>query len=189
MLTIRRYKSILYGFLFLGGLACFGLAFHQHQYMQLIAVGNRAVAEQRFDSQEYEHVSRFWLAKQDILLFNQAILAYKAHNFPQAVDQFRRVSQRTHDPGLQVKTLYNLGVVMLKLNEVEGAAELFKEALRIDPQDQQAKFNLERLYQWAQLKEGDPGEASLQQAPGLDQEKGKDPPEAGASRSTPQSNI
>lgn len=182
-------KNILYGLLLLGGIACFALAFYQQRYTHFVSAGNQAVAEKRFDTQAYEYAGRFWFANQDILLFNQGVLAYKAQNFSQAADYFRRVSQRTHNPALRTQALYNLGMVMLALNEVEGAAELFKEALRIDPSDTEVKFNLERLYQWALLKEDEQGKASLEQAPGLGKDKGKDSQGEGAGRSTPKPDI
>ncbi len=178
-----------YGLLFLGGLSCFGLAFHQYHYMQLIEAGNQALAEQRFDSQEYEQASRFWFARQDVLLFNQSVLAYKAQNFTRAADQLRRVAQMTSNRKLRAQALYNLGVVVLEFEEAEGAAEMFKEALRNEPQDTEAKFNLERLYQWVLLKEGDHGEASLKQAPGVGKDQGKGNNAEGAGRSNPKADI
>jgi tetratricopeptide (TPR) repeat protein len=170
-------------------MACFALAFSQHQYTSFVITGNRAVAEKRFDTQAYDYASRVWFANQDMLLFNQGVLAYKAQNFSQAADHFRRVSQRTHNPSLRMQALYNLGLVMLALDEVESAAELFKEALRVDPLDPEAKFNLERLYQWVLLKENQHGEASLEQAPGLGKDKGEGLSGEGAGRSTPKSDI
>jgi Ca-activated chloride channel family protein len=184
------YKSIIYGLALLAGIACLGLAYHQYQYIQLITAGNRAVTENRFDTQAYDQASRFWLASEDLLHFNQGLLAYKAQHFPRAATYFRQVSQRTDRPELRTKTLYNLGIVMLELQEAEAAAELFKEALRLDPQDQEAKFNLERLYQWILRQEGQQREASLPQAPGLGQEQqGKGRQNDGAGRSTPRADI
>jgi tetratricopeptide (TPR) repeat protein len=182
-------KDILYGLLLLGGVACFALVFSQHQYTSFVVAGNQAVAEKRFDTQAYDYASRFWLANQDMLLFNQGVLAYEAQNLSQAADHFRRVSQRTHNPALRMQALYNLGMVMLALNEVETAAELGKEALRIDPLDKETKFNLERLYQWVLLKEDEQGKSSLEQAPGLGKDQGEGLSGEGGGRSTPKSDI
>ncbi len=188
---VRKGKDTnsVYGLLFLGGLVCFAVAFHQWSYTQLITAGHQAVAEQRFDSQHYEQANRFWFANQALLLFNQSILAYKARNFTRAADQLRRVSSMTNNPELRTRALYNLGVVMLALDEVKGAAELFKEALRLDPEDKAAKFNLELLYQGVLRKEEGHGEASLQQAPGLGQDQDKKDYQGDAGRSTPKSGI
>ena len=79
------------------------------------------MSEQRFDSREYERASRFWLARQDRLLFNRGVLAYSANNLPRAAEYFRQVSQDTTSEALRVQALHNLGMVMVSLKEAKGA--------------------------------------------------------------------
>jgi tetratricopeptide (TPR) repeat protein len=107
-----------------------------------------------------------------MLLFNQGVLSYKANNLPRAAEFFRQASKHTNNTQLRVQALYNLGMVMLALQEVEGAAEMFKETLRLDPWDKDTKFNLERLYHFVLRQESEHGEASLKQAPGAGQQEG-----------------
>lgn len=185
----RYAKHLLYGFLCVISLLCFAFALHQHHYVQLVHAGNQAVSEERFDTQDYEYAGQYWLARQDILQVNQGLLAYKASNLPRAAEFFRRVSQNVSDPAIEEQALYNLGRVFLDLKEVERAADFFKAALRLDPQDQAAKFNLERLYQFVLLKEGSHGEAALQQAPGVGQEQQDNPRGKGQGRGKPKSDI
>jgi hypothetical protein len=77
----------------------------------------------------------------------------------------------------------------VELKEAERAAHFFKAALRIDPNDHEAKYNLERLYHFVLMKKGRSGDASLEQAPGAgdnpDGHKGTN----GQGRSTPKSDI
>jgi hypothetical protein len=47
----------------------------------------------------------------------------------------------------------------------EHAAALFEQALRLDPADKDAKFNLEQLYRFVQTGEGGSRESSLDQVP------------------------
>jgi tetratricopeptide (TPR) repeat protein len=175
------------------GLLCLGVislafAYHQHRYAQLITAGNQAVEEKRFDTQDYDHASRYWLARQDIVLANQGMLAYRAENFPRAADLFRRVSQTARNISVESQALYNLGRIFLELKEVEQAADLFKAALRLDPSDREAKFNLERLYHFVLVKDGEHSEASLEQAPGAGEEP-NDQGDEGQGRSKPNSDI
>lgn len=160
-----------FALLVLGGMACLGFGLLQLRYQQLVTSGNQAVAAQRFDTQAYERARRFWFANSEALRFNQGVLAFRAKNYARAAEHFRQVAQQTGNRTLKARALYNLGRVMLELDEVEGAAELFKEALRLDPADREAKFNLERLYHFVLLKEEHYGEATLQQAPGVRDEK------------------
>jgi Ca-activated chloride channel family protein len=193
-----RLKYFFYGVIFLCGVASIVLAHQQRQYGLLLTAGHRAVTELRFDSQDYVQASRLWFANQERLRFNQGVLAYAAGNLRRATDLFREVSQRTPNPILQTRALYNLSVVLLQLEEVRGAAELLKEALRLDPHDKEAKFALEQLYQ-SMRQHGDthreangsqasaPTQEGLQQAPG--QQEGKNAARDGQGRSVARPDI
>lgn len=194
-----RLRHLVYGFLFLCGIACVGFASQQERYAHFLTEGKRAVMERRFDSQDYTQARHIWFASQDTLLFNQGVLAYTAGNLAHATDFFRQVSHHARSADLQMQALYNLGVLLLQLQETEGAVELLKEALRLDPHDTDAKFVLERLYHTLQPQEGTrqagageqdgkrkpDGKGALKQAPGLGQAN----PEAGQGRSAPRPGI
>jgi tetratricopeptide (TPR) repeat protein len=182
-------KGILYGLLCVAGLGCLAFATYQQRYARVVAMGNQAVIERRFDSQAYERARHFWFARQDMLLFNQGVLAYEAQRFPRAAEYFREALQRTSSMRLRSQALYNLGMVMLALDEVERAIELFKEALRLDPLDKDTKFNLERLYHFVLRREGKHGTASLRQGPMPDQEAQEGRNGDGQGRSSPPGGI
>ncbi len=167
----QRTKHLLYGLLCLGGMASLAFASYQQHYSRLVAAGHRAVAEHRFDSQAYEQASRLWLARQDTLIFNRGVMAYQAANLPRAAQYFRQVSEDTGSQGLRMQALHNLGMVMLSMQQAQGAAELFKAALRLEPQDPTTKFQLERLYHFALRPQGEYGEAALKQAPGAGEDQ------------------
>jgi tetratricopeptide (TPR) repeat protein len=188
-MTTQRKTYFFFSLLCLGGIVCVAFALQQHRYARFISGGNQAVAEKRFDTQEYVRASRSWFARQDKLLFNQGILAYRAGNVPRAADYFQRASQHTQSVTLRTQTLYNLSVALLAEQEAEGAAALLKEALRLNPHDKDTKLMLERLYHLVQHQRGKHGEAAHEQAPGLSQEKGEKSNEEGQGRSRPSPNI
>lgn len=188
MATAYR-RGIVYGLLLSIGLGGIALGIYQQRYERMIHAGNQAVAERRFDSQDYAQAQTFWLAQRAALSFNQGVMAYKAQNLSRAADYFRQTSQRTKSAHLRTQALYNLGLVMLTLNEVEGAAEVFKETLRLDPMDKDAKYNLERLYHFILRQEGEQGEASMKQAPGTGKEEHEGLGKNGQGRSGSQSGI
>jgi tetratricopeptide (TPR) repeat protein len=184
-----RARGLLYSSLFLGSVACLAFAVYQQRYMHVVTAGHHAVTEQRFDDQDYERASHFWLAKRDALLFNRGVLAYKARNLPRAAEYFRLAMQGTTNPTLRMQANYNLGMVMLALEEVERAAEFFKEALRLNPHDTDTKFNLERLYHFVLRQEGDHGNAALKQAPGASEDKPDGGRGEGPGRSSPRPGL
>jgi tetratricopeptide (TPR) repeat protein len=187
-MKIRRARHIAYGGLLCLGLLSWGFAYCQHRYAQLIATGNQAVEEKRFDTQDYDHASRYWFARQDVVLANQGMLAYRAENFPRAADLFRRVSQTARNTSIESQALYNLCRIFLELKQIEQAADFFKAALRLEPSDLEAKFNLERLYHFVLVKDGEHSEASLEQAPGAGDEP-NDQGQDGQGRGKPNSDI
>ena len=189
-----RITYFFYGIVFLCGVASIVLAYQQRQYSLFLVAGHRAVTELRFDSQDYVQAGRLWFANQERLRFNQGVLAYAAGHLRRATDLFREVSQRTPNPILQTRALYNLSVVLLQLDEIRGAAELLKEALRLDPHDKEAKFALEQLYQSMRqygdghreadgLQASTPSQEGLKQAPGSGQQDGKNSTSEGQGRS------
>lgn len=179
----RVVKHCVHVLATLSSLALCIFAIQQYRYMHLIEAGNQAVSEQRFDTQDYDRAGSFWLARQDILLVNQAVLAYKAQNYPRAVEFLRRASQSAPQSAVKGQALYNLGRIFLELKEAERAAEFFKAALRLDPTDRESKYNLERLYHFVMMKKGQHTEASLEQAPGNGEEQNKGTKGKGQGRS------
>ena len=178
-MAAARRQHIVLSCLCLCGLLSLSFTAYQYYYSQLIAAGNQAVRQQRFDTQAYAQAGRVWLARQDRLRFNQGVLAYKARNFPRAAEHFRATSRQSNDDQLRMRALYNLGMVFLSLDEVKEATELFKESLRLVPSDTDAKFNLERLYHFVLQQRDDHGQASLEQAPGSPKEGDQEQPQTG----------
>ena len=144
----RRWaKSVTYGGVFIIGIACLLFAYHQHCYVRLIRSGNQAISEKRLDTQEYDQAGHYWLARRDILSVNQGMLA----------ELFRQTSQHAARPEIEEQALYNLGLVFVALQDAERAAHFFKAALRLYPNDRDAKYNLERLYHFVMVKKGNSG--------------------------------
>lgn len=178
-MTAARRKHIVLSCLCLCGLLSLTFTASQYYYSQLIAAGNQAVREQRFDTQAYAQARQVWFARQDRVLFNQGVLAYQAKNLPRAAEYFRAASRHSNDEQLRMRALYNLGLVFLALDEAQEAINLFKETLRLAPDDVDAKFNLERLYHIVLQQRDDHGQASLEQVPGSPKEGDQEQPDAG----------
>jgi len=189
MMRKRWAKGVTYGGIFIIGIACLLFAYHQHRYVHLIRSGNQALSEKRLDTQDYDQAGNYWLARRDILTANQGMLAYTASNYTRAAELFRQTSQHTARPEIEEQALYNLGRVFVELKDAERAAHFFKAALRIDPDDREAKYNLERLYHFVLVKKGNSGEVSLEQAPGAGDNPDGSKGNEGQGRSRPKSGI
>jgi len=189
MMKRRRVRAVIYGGMFIFGVLCLLFAYHQHRYVDLVRSGNQALSEKRLDAQDYERAGHYWWARRDILAANQGMRAYTASNYTRAAELFRQTSQETRHSEVEEQALYNLGRVFVELKDVERAAHFFKAALRLDPNDHEAKFNLERLYHFVLVKKGRSGEASLEQAPGTGESPKGEHGTDGQGRSKPKSDI
>lgn len=74
--------------------------------------------------------------------FNIGSAQYKLKDYQEAERHFATAALSA-DPKLRQQALYNLGNVAFRQGRLEDAVERFKAALEIDPDDQDAKFNLE----------------------------------------------
>jgi len=82
------------------------------------------------------------------LAFDAGSALYRLERYEEAAEQFRTSAR---DPGLRQRSLFNLGNAMVRAAEEKPgqpeplyrATEAFEGALRLDPRDQDAKWNLE----------------------------------------------
>lgn len=74
--------------------------------------------------------------------FNLGGALYKQGRNEDATVAFQKIIEDGTNPENQAKTFYNLGNTLVKQRKLDEAIESYKNALRLDPTDVQAKFNL-----------------------------------------------
>ena len=73
--------------------------------------------------------------------FNLGDALVKQERFDEALESFEKVSASTEDQNLKANALHNKGNVLLSQQDLEGAIESYKDALRINPKDQETRYN------------------------------------------------
>jgi Ca-activated chloride channel family protein len=81
--------------------------------------------------------------EESTLKYNVANAHYKMKNYEEAVKNYQDVAATAQDIELEKKSLYNVGNCMYRQGRLEEAVEYYKKALELDPNDQDAKYNLE----------------------------------------------
>ena len=77
--------------------------------------------------------------------YNLACLYHRSgKNTAQAIELLKQVSQSATDRNLKAMAYYNEGVIHSKARHLPESIESYKNALRINPQDQQARENLQK---------------------------------------------
>ena len=73
--------------------------------------------------------------------FNLGDALVKQERFDEALDAFEKVSVSSEDQNLKANALHNKGNVLLSQQDLEGAIESYKDALRINPKDHETRYN------------------------------------------------
>lgn len=75
---------------------------------------------------------------------NLAATLYRQDQKVEAVQQFASLTREAKDPRLKARAWYNKGVILSQQKNLEESIEAYKEALRLDPADRQARENLQK---------------------------------------------
>jgi Ca-activated chloride channel family protein len=79
-----------------------------------------------------------------IAQYDLGVALYKLGQTDEAMQAFSGTAENTHDRSLAAKAWYNKGVALSKLQRTEESIEAYKNALRRDPNDRQARENLQK---------------------------------------------
>lgn len=76
--------------------------------------------------------------------FNQANALFKQDKQMEAASLFAGLAAGSKDPGEKAKAFYNKAVVLTRQHNLEESIEAYKNALRNDPEDKEARENLQK---------------------------------------------
>jgi len=82
--------------------------------------------------------------------FNAANTLYRQGDFSAALEQMQTALQLVDEEGLAESSLYNLGNTLYNAQDLNQAVAAYTQALLLDPNDQEAKYNLELSLQQQQ---------------------------------------
>lgn len=108
-----------------------------------IRKGNREYEKNKYD--ESEVLYRKAAAENDKSPdagFNVGDALYKQEKYEDAVRQFAENAERTENKEKQSAAWYNLGNSLLSTRQLEQSIEAYKNSLKLNPENLQAKYNL-----------------------------------------------
>jgi len=74
--------------------------------------------------------------------FNLGNSYYKQENYEESIKNYQELLQKTDDKELKSKLYHNIGNSYLKSNKIEQSIEAYKNALKLNPNDMDTKYNL-----------------------------------------------
>jgi Ca-activated chloride channel family protein len=75
---------------------------------------------------------------------NLANARFRTGNFPEAEKSFDDLIEKSTDKNYKVKGHYNKGVTFTKQSKLQESIDAYKNALKLDPTDEDARFNLQK---------------------------------------------
>lgn len=117
-----------------------------------VAEGNKHYAENKFDEANDKYRdAEVANPESPIVHFNIGDALYKKRKYEEALQAYQKALQKSDDPQLQSQAYYNSGNTYFRLNKWQESLLAYQEALKLNPNDQDAKYNLE--YVRAKIKE------------------------------------
>ncbi len=132
--------------------------------------GNKLYREGRFDEALTEYRGAQVLAPElSVLAFNAGNALFRKGELPDAIREYGNAAL-SDDNLMSSSALYNAGNAFLQAGQMDTAVEAFKGALKLNPDDQDAKHNLEVALELLEQQEQEQQEQDQQQ----DEQEGED---------------
>jgi Ca-activated chloride channel family protein len=141
-----------------------------------VVKGNRYYKEGNFDKAEEAYQKALSKKENLIARYNLGNTLYKKESIDDAVKSFEGVINGTDDPELKTKALYNKGVLLHKGNRLTEAIDAYKQALRLSPDDEEVRKNLQLALQQKKQQEPKQQQKKEQKEQKQKQEKKKEEP-------------
>lgn len=97
--------------------------------------------------------------------YNLASALYKQKKYAEATELFNQLGEKSTVRQIKSVAYYNEGAVYSRQKELEKSIEAYKNSLRIDPNDQQARENLQKALQELRQQQQDKQNQQKQQSP------------------------
>lgn len=79
------------------------------------------------------------------IMYDAGVLAYKLNDFEQAGSYFKHVAENASSQQLKERAYFNAGNTAVELKKLQEAIELYEKALTLNPHNEQAQHNLEKV--------------------------------------------
>jgi len=108
-----------------------------------IREGNKAFEQNNFANAEVEYSKAREETRDPVIPdFNLGDALYKQKKYDKATNNFLSVTGRTQDDLTRANAYYNLGNSLLQAKKLDESIEAYKNALKYNPDDLDAKYNL-----------------------------------------------
>lgn len=120
----------------------------------LIRSGNRFYKQKQIDQSQQQYQKAIQQAPENPTAnYNLGNTQFRKDDFENAAKSYDASISHTSDKAMQEKGLYNKGVAEIKQQKLEESIRSWKDALKIDPADSDARENLQKALQELKSKQ------------------------------------
>ncbi len=121
---------------------------------ELIVAGNDLYRQGKFEDAEKKYTEAVKLQPVNVTAkFNLAAVMYKLGNPGDTKKIYTELATLEKDAAIRSKAWYNKGAILSKEKKLEESVEAYKNALKLNPDDQEARENLQKTLQELKKKE------------------------------------
>ena len=136
-------KNYLYLLLLLSAL-CSKKLYAQKENI-VIRKGNRYYKEQKFDESEKQYQQALQQSPNNAAAnYNLGNTQFRKNSFDDAAKSYETTIAHSNDNGIKEKSFYNKGVATIKQKKLEESIASWKDALKLNPADDEARDNLQK---------------------------------------------
>lgn len=108
-----------------------------------ILEGNAAYAEERYDAAANAYQDALIEnPASPVIRYNMGAAQYQKRDYEKALESYQQ-ALNSDDPLLQSRAYYNMGNALYRSQKLEEAIQAYEQALKLNPEDEDAKYNLE----------------------------------------------
>ena len=109
----------------------------------LVNSGNELYDKKQFSDAEAEYRKSLEKEKDRVEgSFNLGNAVHKQQRFDEAIQQYHQAMGKTDDKNLRSQLYYNMGNSYFEANQYQESINAYKNALKLNPNDEDAKYNL-----------------------------------------------
>ena len=109
----------------------------------LLREGNKNYNKEKYNNATESYSKALQKAPHDVrAAFNQADALYKLNELDKSKEMFAAVAKASTNTDIQSKSFYNIGNIHYKQEKWEESVKAYKESLKRNPKDEDAKYNL-----------------------------------------------
>jgi tetratricopeptide (TPR) repeat protein len=111
---------------------------------KFIRSGNNEYEDQKYKEAEVDYMKALEKNPESFKVqYNLGGALYKQENYKDASDLYNSLASKSPDRREQANAYYNLGNSLLKAQKYPESIDAYKKSLRINPSDEDAKYNME----------------------------------------------